>query len=191
MLSVKKAIIFCGMPGSGKSIGATVAKDLGIPVYVMGDIVREEATRQQLQYTPQTIGKVMIELRQQLGPAIIAQRVIEKLGNETESNVVIDGARSEIEVETFQEAIDQVQVVAVHAAPHIRFERLRLRGREDDAFTQDVFHDRDNRELNVGLGRIIAQADIMIVNEGEFEELKTKVHRIITNEFHLDSSSEA
>jgi dephospho-CoA kinase len=191
MLSVKKAIIFCGMPGSGKSIGATVAKDLGIPVYVMGDIVREEATRQQLQYTPQTIGKIMIELRQQLGPAIIAQRVIEKLGNETESNVVIDGARSEIEVKTFQETIDQVQVVAVHAAPHIRFERLRQRGREDDAFTQDVFQERDVRELDVGLGRIIAQADIMIINEGEFEELKTKVLRVITNEFNLDSSSEA
>jgi dephospho-CoA kinase len=191
MLPVKKAIIFCGMPGSGKSVGATVAKDLGIPIYVMGDIVREEATSQQLQYTPQTLGKVMIELRQQLGPAIIAQRVIEKLSNESESNVVIDGARSEIEVKTFQEAIEQVLVVAVHAAPHIRFERLRRRGREDDSFTQDVFQDRDNHELEVGLGRIIAQADIMIVNEGKFEKLKAEVRRVLTNEFDLDSSSEA
>lgn len=191
MLPVKKAIIFCGMPGSGKSVGATVAKDLGIPVYVMGDIVREEATRQQLQYTPQTLGKVMLELRQQLGPAIIAQRVIEKLSNESKNNVVIDGARSEIEVKTFREVIEQVLVVAVHAAPHIRFERLRQRGREDDAFTQDVFQGRDNRELNVGLGRIISQADIMIVNEGEFEELKAEVQRVLTKEFDLLSRSEA
>ena len=191
MLPVKKALIFCGMPGSGKSVGATVARDLGIPVYVMGDIVREEATHQQLQYTPQTLGKIMIELRQQLGPAIIAQRVIEKLANESEANIVIDGARSEIEVKTFQGAINQVLVVAVHAPPDIRFNRLRQRKREDDAITQDIFQARDNRELDVGLGRIIAQADIMIVNEGKFEELKDKVRRVLSQEFDLDSSLEA
>ena len=174
------------MPGSGKSVGATVAKDLQIPVYVMGDVVREEATRQQLQYTPQTLGNIMIELRQQLGPAIIAQRVIEKLANESEPFVVIDGARSEIEVKTFQAAIDQVLVVAVHAAPTIRFERLRQRGREDDAFTQDVFQARDNRELDVGLGRIIAQADIMIINEGKFDALKAKVRNVLVREFNLE-----
>lgn len=191
MLPVKKAIIFCGMPGSGKSVGATVAKDLGIPVFVMGDVVREEAAHQQLQYTPQTLGKVMIELRKQIGPAVIAQRVIAKFPDESENNVVIDGARSEAEIKTFQEAVNHVLVVAVHAAPHIRFERLRQRGREDDAITHDVFLARDRRELDVGLGRIIAQADIMIVNEGEYEGLKSKVRQVLVHEFNLGTGSEA
>ena len=191
MLPVKKAIIFCGMPGSGKSVGATVAKDLGIPVFVMGDVVREEAAHQQLQYTPQTLGKVMIELRKQLGPAVIAQRVMDKFPDKSESNVVIDGARSEAEIKTFQEAVNHVLVVAVHAAPHIRFERLRQRGREDDAITHDVFHARDKRELDVGLGRIIAQADIMILNEGDYEGLKSKVRQVLVHEFNVGTDSEA
>jgi len=186
MLSVKKAVIFCGMPGSGKSIGATVGKDLGIPVFVMGDVVREEVAHRHLPHTPHTLGQIMIELREQFGPAIIAQRVIEKFSNISESNVIIDGARSEAEVKAFQEAVDQVLLFAVHAAPQIRFNRLRERGRNDDTLNQDTFHKRDIRELDVGLGRLIAQADIMIVNEGNYEDLKSQVRGVLTHVFGLD-----
>lgn len=186
MLPVKKALIFCGMPGSGKSIGATVAKELGIPVFIMGDVVRDEVTRRHLPHTPQTLGQVMIELREQFGPAVIAQRVIEKLGNITGPSVVIDGARSEAEVQAFQEAVHHVLVVAVHAAPHIRFERLRQRGREDDSLTEELLHERDSRELDIGLGRLIAQADIMIVNEGEYEDLQSQIHQVLMQVFDLE-----
>ncbi len=174
------------MPGSGKSIGATVAKNLGIPVLVMGDVVREEVTRRQLTHTPQTLGQIMIELREEFGPAVIAQRVIEKFLKISGSNIVIDGARSEAEVKAFRQAIGQVIVIAVHAAPHVRFERLSQRGREDDALTHETFLDRDVRELDVGIGRIIAQADIMIINEGEFEELESKVRQVLVQVFDLD-----
>ncbi|MFX1319433.1 MAG: AAA family ATPase [Promethearchaeota archaeon] len=180
-----KALIFCGMPGSGKSIGATVAKDLGIPVFVMGDVVREEVTRRQLPHTPQTLGQIMIELREQFGPAVIAQRVIDKLEDVAGPSVVIDGARSEAEVQAFKEAVNHVLVVAVHAAPQIRFERLRQRGRKDDSLTEALLRERDSRELDIGLGRLIAQADIMIVNEGEYEELQTKIRQVLMQVFDL------
>ncbi len=185
-LPVKTAVIFCGMPGSGKSIGATVAKDLGVPVFVMGDIVREEVTRRKLPHTPQTLGEVMLDLREQFGPAVIAQRIVEKLQSITHSHVVIDGARSEAEVKEFKKAISQVFIVAVHAAPHIRFQRLSQRGREDDALTSEEFHERDARELDIGIGRLIAQADIMIVNEGEYEDLKSKIHQVLVCALNMD-----
>jgi len=185
ILHVKKALIFCGMPGSGKSIGATVAKDLGIPVLVMGDVVREEVTRRRIPHNPQTLGQVMIELREKFGPAVIAQRVIETLSTVTGPSVVIDGARSEAEVQAFKEAINHVQVVAVHAAPKIRYERLRLRGRDDDSLTDDILFERDSRELDIGLGRLIAQADIMIINEGEPEDLQSQIRHILTEAFEL------
>ncbi|MFX1565048.1 MAG: AAA family ATPase [Promethearchaeota archaeon] len=185
-MPVKTAIIFCGMPGSGKSIGATVAKDLGIPVFVMGDVVREEVSKRQLPHTPQSLGQVMINLREQFGPAIIAQRIIKKLQSTSYPHVVIDGARSEAEIEEFRKAISQICIVAVHASPQIRFQRLSQRGREDDTLTHEAFHERDARELDVGIGRLIAQADIMIINEGEYEELKSKIHQVLIQTFNLD-----
>jgi dephospho-CoA kinase len=185
-LPVKTAVIFCGMPGSGKSIGATVAKDLGIPIFVMGDVVREEVTKRQLPHTPQSLGQMMLELREQFGPAIIAQRIVDKLQKISHSYVVIDGARSEAEIEEFKKAFSQVFIVAVHASPSIRFQRLSQRGREDDAITQEEFHERDNRELDIGIGRLIAQADIMIINEGQYEKLKSKIHQVLVQTFNLD-----
>jgi dephospho-CoA kinase len=149
-------------------------------------VVREEVAHRQLPPTPQTLGQVMIELREQFGPAIIAQRIIAKFPSISEPYVIIDGARSEAEVKAFQEVVDQVLVIAVHAAPPIRFERLRQRGRDDDALNQTIFHERDERELDIGLGRVIAQADIMIVNEGEYEDLQSKIHQVLTREFNLN-----
>lgn len=185
-LQVKHAVVFCGMPGSGKSIGATVAKELKIPVFVMGDVVRKEVTSQQLPLTPQSLGSVMLELREQFGDAVIAERCIDEIRKVSSSHIVIDGARSESEIRAFQEAFHFVTVVAVHASPHIRFKRLQKRGRADDAFTKEIFLERDARELDIGLGRIFVQADIMLVNEGNIEELTTCVRKILKNIFNLD-----
>ncbi len=185
-LQVKTAVIFCGMPGSGKSIGLTVASDLGIPVIVMGDVIREEVACRKLQASPQSLGQIMIELRDQYGPAVVAERCIEKLQQVSSPHIVIDGARSEAEISAFKRVIDQVKVIAVHASPKIRFARLQERGREDDALTEEAFHERDARELDIGIGRVIAQADLVIINEGDPEELKAKTLQILKEEFELD-----
>ncbi|WP_243674686.1 AAA family ATPase [Vulcanisaeta distributa] len=34
-----------GLPGSGKTIVSDVARELGLPVVTMGDIIREEAVK--------------------------------------------------------------------------------------------------------------------------------------------------
>ena len=186
MLPEKNTTIFCGMPGSGKSIGAKVAKDLGIPVFVMGDVVREEVTRRNLPHTPQTLGTVMLQLREEHGPGVVAERCVEKILRETSTCVVVDGARSEAELAVFKKRLTPVTLVAIHASPQACFERLKQRGREDDALAWAEFQERNQRELNVGLGRIIAQADIMIVNEGDLDALQAKVQRTLKALFNLD-----
>jgi dephospho-CoA kinase len=179
---VRKAVVFVGMPGSGKSVGADCAARLNIPVIVMGDVVREEATRRLLPHTPETLGRVMLELREKFGPGVVAERCIAKLKELKGSTVVIDGARSEAEIASFRKALDSVAIVAVHAAPKVRFERLVKRGRPDDAMAWEVFRERDSRELDVGLGRVIAQADVMLVNEGSPRDLEQKVTRLLKEE---------
>lgn len=186
MLQEKNTTIFCGMPGSGKSVGVEVAQDLGLPVFVMGDVVREEVTRRNLPHTPQTLGRVMLQLRKEYGPDVVAQRCVEKILRDTSPCVVIDGARSEAELAVFKKMLTSVTLVAIHASPKVCFERLRQRGRKDDALTLTEFHERNQRELDVGLGRIIAQADIMIVNEGDLDALQAQVRKTLKALFHLD-----
>jgi dephospho-CoA kinase len=185
-LHEKNTTIFCGMPGSGKSIGVEVAKELAIPVFVMGDVIREEVTRRNLAHTPQSLAKVMLQLREKFGPAVVAQRCVEKILRDSSTYVVIDGARSEAELAVFKNKLTPVTLVAIHASPQVRFERLQQRGRADDALTWEQFQERNQRELDVGLGRIIAQADIMIVNEGDLDTLHTQVKQTLTALFHLE-----
>src|SRR2546426_9310778 len=63
-------------------------------------------------------------------------------------------------------------VVAVHASPRTRHERMLRRKRLDDALTIEAVRARDLRELSWGLGDVIATADVMLVNEASLDEFR-------------------
>ncbi len=171
----KLVIGLAGMPGSGKSLVVDTARELGYDVVVMGDVVRQETLKRGLELTPQNVGKVMLELRAEGGNYVIAQKCIPKIADQTSPNVLVDGLRSLYEADIFKENFAKFSLVAVHASPETRFNRLSNRRRSDDASEWEVFHERDMRELSVGLGNVIAMAQQIIVNDNSFEHVKAKV----------------
>jgi dephospho-CoA kinase len=175
----KLVICLAGMPGSGKSIIVEVAKECGYDIVVMGDVIREEAERRRLEPNPENLGKIMLELRQSEGRAVIAKRCIPKIEKTAKSKVVVDGIRSLSEVEKFKESFPKFSFIAVYASPETRFNRVYRRQRSDDPETCEIFHERDARELSLGLGNAIAMAEYIIVNEGELEAVKEKVREIL------------
>ncbi len=88
MRSRKKVIAISGMPGAGKGVAAEAAKQLGIEVLVLGDVVREETQRRGLDPTPQNMGAAMLQVRKEEGPAAVANRLLSKI-EERPSDVVI------------------------------------------------------------------------------------------------------
>ena len=171
------AICVAGMPGSGKSLVSEAARRMGLKVVVMGDAVREEALRRGLPLTRESLGELMLRLREELGPDAVARLCMSKVGGE--EVVVFEGVRSLAEVEFFRRAFDRVYVVAVHAPPRLRFERLKARGRSDDPSTWEEFTERDVRELRVGLGDVIALADYVVVNASTPEEVLRQAATLI------------
>lgn len=171
----KLVIGLAGMPGSGKSLVVDTARELGYDVVVMGDVVRQETAKRGLDLTPQNVGKVMLELRKEGGNFVIAQRCIPKIEEQASRKVLVDGLRSLFEADIFKEHFSKFILVAVHASPGTRFKRLSNRGRSDDALEWQVFHERDSRELGVGLGNVIAMAEQMIVNDNSVELVKLKI----------------
>ena len=55
--SMSRVFAVCGMPGSGKGEFAQIFIDSGIPVRSMGDMVREEVARRELDVVPEVFGK--------------------------------------------------------------------------------------------------------------------------------------
>lgn len=175
---MRRVICLTGMPGAGKSIASDVAKELGLKVVVMGDVVRDEALKRQLPLTPESLGRLMVEMRRKFGPAVIAERCFRKVDT-VEGPILIEGVRSLSEVKAFRKKYGSISVVAVHAAPRSRFKRLKERKRLDDPKTWLEFKARDARELRVGIGSVIALADFVVVNEGSITQFKRKVKKLL------------
>jgi dephospho-CoA kinase len=177
-----KRLIVCltGMPGAGKSSVASFLKEKGFVVMTMGDVVREEAKRQGLEPTDINLGKMMLKLRQDLGPGAVGHIVLQKLAREgNSSNVVIDGIRSIAEVEVLKK-VGHVRLLAIHASQDTRFKHLKERARADAPSSGDEFAGRDKRELSVGVSEAIALANEMISNNDlTLQQLKLCAYNIV------------
>ncbi|MFX1482022.1 MAG: AAA family ATPase [Promethearchaeota archaeon] len=169
-----KLIIVTGMPGAGKSGIAEAFHDAGVPVIVMGDVIREEAKRRGLEPNPKNTKKIMLELREVGGPGAVASFCIEKLKELKTDTVVIEGCRSIAEIDVFEDYAAEIVTVCVHSSPKERYRRLRERNRDDAPPNWDVFKERDLREISVGLGAVIALSDIMVLNDGTLEDFLKK-----------------
>jgi len=196
-----KVIGVTGLPGSGKSVVSRVAKKLNIPIVRMGDVIREEAKKRN-----QKTGEVAVELREEYGEFVVAERCIQTIKNLLNSfnrsskikvpiskcNIfMIEGIRSQYEIEIFKKNFKDFKVIAVHSTPKTRFKRLKKRMRPDDSIEESEFLLRDGRELNFGIGNVIATADYMIVNEGPLKKIKGIIRSILENEMQNDGKGKS
>lgn len=172
MQSKRKVIAISGMPGAGKGVAADAARQLGLNVLALGDVIREETERRGLEPTPKNMGAVMLQLRADEGQDAVARRLLPKIEASPSATVIVEGVRSLHELDVLRSKCE-VATVAIHASPKTRFQRLLARNRSDDPKNPYTFNERDTRELNVGLCQVIALADVLLVNEGSIEELKS------------------
>lgn len=165
-----RVVAVTGMPGCGKEEVLSVAQALEFSIVRMGDVVREEARRRGLPITDAAVGGMAHEERQAHGLGVWAERTLPRIRG---TSVLVDGLRGRAEAEVFRKAFgDDLVVLAVHASPKTRYERMMRRQRKDDAGTVEAFRARDLRELSWGLGDVIATADVMIVNEGTLDDFR-------------------
>ena len=139
--------------------------------------MRDKAKEFGLDPSDASVGTLANEERRRYGMDIWAKRTIPFVGGDL---VVIDGSRGPDEIRAFKHAFgDDLKVVAIHSSPKTRFERLRARGRPDYPTVHAEFEARERRELDWGLGEVIATSDYMIVNESTLAYLKKEVDKFL------------
>ncbi len=169
-------VLLTGMPGAGKEEFLTVAMEKDMDIVRMGDVVRETAVEEE-RFPSGDIGSFAHEERERHHYGIWADRTVSRMSDETS---IIDGVRSAEEVEVFRNQLgDELGVVAIHASPKTRYERLKERNREDAPENWDEFKARDERELDWGLGKVIARADHIIINEGSLSDFRKKAEELL------------
>jgi dephospho-CoA kinase len=175
-----RVIAFTGMPGAGKSVAVEVAKKRNIPVLRMGDFIWEEVRRRGMPIDSGSVAEVAMQMRTDFGPGVWAEKTVDRLQSMRTEAAAIDGVRSEAELEVFRHRLGaDFTLVAIHASRPTRKARLLSRQRQDDVRDEGEFLARDERELGWGLGRVIALADVMLVNEEAMPSLEEQVERLL------------
>ena len=170
-----------GLPGSGKGEAAEVARELGVPVVTMGDVIRRECRERGLD--PATShGQVAQALREENGPAAVAERSLPLLREALDDAdaVLVDGIRSDVEVDAFESAFgEDFSLVSIEAPADVRAERLDDRGRDAGADEGgETLAERDERELGFGMGAAMERADVRIDNTDSLESFRRTVRTV-------------
>ena len=161
----KRILGVTGLPGAGKTMFCEAVHARSYDVFSCGEVVKEEMSRRGLPVTASNMASVSLDIRKKDGPAGVSRRLLSKIRTSRSEVVAVDGVRSLEEVELLQSYSPNTIMIAVHAAPKIRFDRIMIRGRQDDTRTWEEFRARDRRELGYGIGDAIALADKMLLNE--------------------------
>ena len=171
------AILVTGMPGSGKEEFIKRCIKRKIRVLRMGDLVREEARRSEIELTDEKVGALAQKMREENGFDHWAKKTLEKIDNRL---TVVDGVRGRAELELFKKKLgNRAIVVAIHTSPAIRHKRLVSRSRADAPKSWEEFEARDQRELRWGLGDVISLADHLIVNESNIDDFRRSAEAVI------------
>lgn len=179
---VMTVIGIVGLPGSGKSEAANVAREMDIPVVTMGDVVRQEAADRGLD--PATDhGAVAKALREEEGRDAIAKRSLPILEEHlTEASaVLVDGIRAGDEVARFEEAFGEDFLLVEITAPfEQRKARLAERGRDTSADEGgEGLKEREERELEFGMAEAMDRADITIENTDSLAAYRERIRDLI------------
>lgn len=161
-------VALTGMPGAGKTTVANYLAQKGIPLLIMGDVVREAAQNDGLEPTSGNLAKLMIRLREKNGPEAIAHLIANKIKTMKNEDkefavVIVDGIRSMAEIEVLKR-VGQVKLLAIHGSILTRYSHIRERARSDVPSNINEFDKRDRVEMGVGISDAIALADETISN---------------------------
>jgi len=169
-----------GMPLSGKTTVAEKMEEQGYAVLDMGNIVRIEMKDRDIP-TEQT-GDFVNKMREIHGNDAISQLSIPYLEEimEAKEKIVITGMRSWDEKQRFEkETNENIEIIAVWTSRKTRKQRRQKRQREEDQ-VGDKFKERDQREIQNGVAKLMALSDKIIKNENiSMEELENKVNQIV------------
>ena len=168
-----------GMPASGKGEFSRIAQEMGIPVIVMGDMIRRAVQEAGLEPNDTNFGATANRLRAERCMDAIAQLCVPEIEHMSAPLVLVDGIRGDTEVALFRRHFSGFTLISIDSSFENRLARIAARARSDDFTTADALHNRDNRELGWGLGKALAEADINLKNEGTLAEFTTSVQHLL------------
>ena len=176
-----------GKNASGKGEVANFLKSKGFTYYSLSDVIREEATKRNLEHSRGNLINLGNELRKRFGPEYLAQqinnKIRQKLRIKKNQNFAIDSIRSPYEAKELMKNKGFI-LIGVDAPIELRFKRLLERNRVGDAKTLEEFKQQERREnlksyTNQQLDATFGMAKKIVVNDDTLKELHNKIDDLL------------
>ncbi|MBI4363210.1 MAG: AAA family ATPase [Euryarchaeota archaeon] len=177
-MAPRRILAFVGLQASGKSEASHLAREMSIPVVVLGDVVREETRRRG---RPESeAGDVARALRREEGMDAVAARAVARLRALSGPLAVVDGIRGAAEVERFRREFGGAfRLVRVEAGEEARFGRACRRERGDAPRSLEEFRERDRREEGFGIREAMGGAPLEVRNDGDLEGFRREIRELL------------
>ncbi|MCW4026025.1 MAG: AAA family ATPase [Candidatus Bathyarchaeota archaeon] len=182
-------IAITGTIASGKGKVADILKKKGFEHHSFSSEIRAVAKERGIEVNRLTLSKLGADLRKESPhDSILAKRILEKV--KLDKDYVVDGLRDMDEVQSLErfekEKGKRFILVGIDADPHIRFERLKKRGRHGDPKTFEEFKKIDDKELEGSagqeVGKCLEHASYILMNDGDLKDLEKKLDELLSAE---------
>ncbi len=169
-----------GTLGAGKgTVVEHLVKNHGFRHYSVREFLLKKIKKQGLPLNRDSMVKVANALRAQNTPYYIVSELY-KQAVKAGKDAVIESIRTPGEVEFLRQQ-KHFTLIAVDAAPRLRYERIKQRNSETDQIDFETFEENEKREMTAtdpnkqNLQKCIEMADLIFLNNGTVEELIQQV----------------
>ncbi|MBR9680029.1 MAG: dephospho-CoA kinase [Candidatus Altiarchaeota archaeon] len=166
-------IAVSGGIGAGETTLAKLFKKKGFSLVSESDLLRKMLKKQGEPITRENLRELGDKLRKDKGPAVLAEMAWSQIKS---GDWVIDALYTLAEFQFLKSK--KVVVIAVTAPVELRFKRATARG--DSYKHLEEFVQADKKDSELGIKKIIEQADFLIENSGTLDELAEMVDGIIS-----------
>ncbi len=179
-----------GFSRTGKGLASeTLKREFGFRSFPLSNVVREYAQQRGITLTRrEDYWNTYLKLREQFGENYLLKRAMEELGRayrDPQTNitgVIFDGIRTPGVAREIKELPNSL-LIGIKALPEIRLLRARADRPEDNVTLEELlrYEELERESVNEAL----AQADVVIQNEGRREDFQSKIREVVANGFMI------
>ena len=180
-----KVIGAVGQNGSGKDeVLKYLRVKYGVPFLATGDIVREIASKEGVEPTRENLGKISDRYFREFGKGYFVKLLADKIRGTGWKIAGISGIRSQNDVSILKDIFDKdfILVNVFITDPHVRYNRMTVRGegRDPHSYEEFLLQDKAEEEL-FSLKEAERLADYSISNDGTLDDLHREIDRLLSD----------
>lgn len=171
-----------GSIASGKDTVADYLKTKGFESFSHSDALREIMRKEGIETTTQNMTDFGNNLRKTKGYGYLSELIVNQLN--PDKNTIVTSIRQVGEIEYYRTHCSDFVLIKLDAPINLRFERVIKRNRPGDIQSMNELKDIEAKQADgnkgaINMNKCYEMADIVIENDGTFEELYKKVDQIV------------